>query len=228
MRKELAENGLEAASKLGASYADIRFVDGERRQVSTKDGKPSGISYSSESGFGVRVIVNNGWGFAGSYKVSREDVNRVVEQAVKIAKASSKIAKDPIKLAPVKIVEDKYTSDFKIDPMTVPLEEILELLLDADLRPQCDFEHPGGCLPHLHGARRSIGPDLCPRRHRQRERPRPHPRRGRGHREQPTAPFRRGTRSGTGHAKRGRPRRDRQYRSRRRHPDELPLEADRR
>jgi TldD protein len=132
MRKELAENGLEAASKLGASYADIRFVDGERRQVSTKDGKPSGISYSSESGFGVRVIVNNGWGFAGSYKVSREDVNRVVEQAVKIAKASSKITKDPIKLAPVKIVEDKYTSDFKIDPMTVPLEEILELLLDAD------------------------------------------------------------------------------------------------
>ena len=132
MRKELAENGLEMASNLGASYADIRFVDGSSRQVSTKDGKPSGISYSSESGFGVRVIVNNGWCFAGSYKVSKDNITRTIEQAVKIAKASASIQKDPIVLAPVKIVEDKYESAVTVDPMEVPLEEILGLLIDAD------------------------------------------------------------------------------------------------
>lgn len=132
MRMKFAEFGLETASNLGASYADIRFVNGSSRQVSTKNGKPSGISSSSESGFGVRVIVNNGWGFAGSYKVSKDNVIQTVERAVKIAKSSAFLQKEPINLAPVKIVEDTYQTSFKIDPMEVPIEDILELLIDAD------------------------------------------------------------------------------------------------
>jgi predicted Zn-dependent protease len=60
MRKELAEFGLETASKLGASYADIRFLDGEQRLVSVKNGKPDHVSHTSESGYGVRLIVGTG------------------------------------------------------------------------------------------------------------------------------------------------------------------------
>ncbi|UCD44768.1 MAG: TldD/PmbA family protein [Candidatus Bathyarchaeota archaeon] len=132
MRMELAEFGLETASKLGASYADIRFLDGEQRLVSVKNGKPDHVSHTLESGYGVRLIVGTGWGFAGSYSVSKEGVEATVEKAVKIAKASSTVSKDPIELAPTKVVEDKYASDVKIDPFTVPLEETLDLLIAAD------------------------------------------------------------------------------------------------
>lgn len=132
MRKELAEFGLDIADKLGATYADVKFVDGEQRLVSVKDGKPDNISHTSSSGYGVRVIVDNGWGFAGSYGVPENDLEATVEKAVKIAKASAAAAKEPIKLAPTKIVEEEYSSDYKIDPFTVPLEEQLELLLSAD------------------------------------------------------------------------------------------------
>lgn len=132
MRKELAEFGLETASRLGASYADIRFLDGEQRLVSVKNGKPDHVSHTSESGYGVRLIVGTGWGFAGSYSVSKENVEATVEKAVKIAKASATVSKDPIKLAPMKVVEDKYESDVKIDPFSVPLKETLDLLISAD------------------------------------------------------------------------------------------------
>jgi TldD protein len=132
MRKELADFGLETAAKLGASYADLRFVDGVRRLVSIRNGKPDVISHTSESGYGVRLIVDNGWGFVGSNSVSRDGVKEAVEQAVKIARASARTTREEIELAPTKVVEDRYESDVKIDPMTVPLEEILELLTSAD------------------------------------------------------------------------------------------------
>jgi len=132
MIKKLAELGLETADKLGTTYADIRFVDGEQRLVSVKNGKPDHISHTSKSGYGVRVIVDNGWGFTGSSKISEKDLIVNVEKAVKIAKASAMAAKKPIKLVPTKIVEDKYTSNYKIDPFTVPLEEQLDMLLSAD------------------------------------------------------------------------------------------------
>ena len=132
MRKELAEFALEHASKLGASYADIRFVDGERRLVSIKNGKPDVISHTSEAGYGVRVIVDNGWGFTGSNRDSKEDVTEAIERAIKLGRASAKTSKGKIELAPIKTVEDSYESDVKKDPMKVPLEDILDSLVTAD------------------------------------------------------------------------------------------------
>jgi TldD protein len=132
MRKELADFGLDTAASLGASYADVRFVDGEQRLVSVRNGRPDRISHTSESGYGVRVIVDNGWGFAGSYGPSKEDVKETVEKAVKLAKASSTTAKGAVTLAPTKVVDDRFESSIKVDPLTVPLEDVLELLISAD------------------------------------------------------------------------------------------------
>lgn len=43
MEEELADYGLEIASKLGATYADIRFVENERRTVSVSNGRLRGF-----------------------------------------------------------------------------------------------------------------------------------------------------------------------------------------
>ena len=132
MKLELCELGLETASKLGASYADVRFVDKQDSNVGMKNGKPDSIQLTSESGFGVRVIVDNGWGFAGSFVVSKKEMQNTVKKAVKIAKASAKLAKEPVVLAPVKIYKTNFSSKYKIDPFNVPIEEQLALLKEAD------------------------------------------------------------------------------------------------
>lgn len=132
MREDFAELALERASELGARYSDIRFVDGERRLVSVKNGKPEKVTHTSESGFGVRLLINNGWGFAGTYKISEDSVKEMVERAAKVARSSSRVSDRKIELTPVRTVEDTHESDVKIDPLEVPVEEILELLVDGD------------------------------------------------------------------------------------------------
>lgn len=132
LSEELAELGLGVASKLGATYADTRFVDNERRSVGVRDGKPERLSHSTGSGFGVRVIAKGGWGFAGSRDITADEVKRTVELAVKIAGASALTAKGEVKLADTPMSKGSYETPVKKDPMKVPLEEILDLLISAD------------------------------------------------------------------------------------------------
>ena len=132
MKTELAELGLEYASKLGASYADVRFVDGDDRRIGIKNGKPDNVSHTAQTGVGVRVIVNNGWGFAGSNVTDEKSLKETIEKAVKLAKASALMAKEPVKLVPIKTHVDTWKSDCKINPFDIPMEDLLELLTDAD------------------------------------------------------------------------------------------------
>jgi TldD protein len=132
MEEELADYGLEIASKLGATYADIRFVENERRTVSVSNGRPERLSHSLGSGFGVRTIANGGWGFAGSREISKNSVKKTVELAIKVAKATALKAKGEVKLTKTPVVKGTYESDVKKDPLKVPLENVLDLLIAAD------------------------------------------------------------------------------------------------
>ena len=55
--KHLAEQVLDAASRRGVSYADVRVVEHRDRHVSTKNGKMGTVSASESVGAGVRVLV---------------------------------------------------------------------------------------------------------------------------------------------------------------------------
>jgi len=128
----MAKMGLKKASELGATYADIRFVDDDRLRVLVKDGKPEDVSSTSGKGFGVRVIVNGAWGFSGSRNMTEDEVKATVENAVRVAKGSALRKKKNVKLAPVKAVQGKYSTKVQIDPLEHPLEDILDLLLAAE------------------------------------------------------------------------------------------------
>lgn len=132
MFEELAEASLKLASELGATYADIRFVRDERRRIGVRDGSPERLFHSIGSGFGVRVIVEGSWGFAGSREITTDSMKKTVELAVKIARSSALKSKGEVKLADTPVVEDTYETNVKKDPLKVPLDEILDLLISAD------------------------------------------------------------------------------------------------
>lgn len=131
--KELTALALERARKLGATYADVRVVDKRQESVRTKNGNVESMGSSRSRGFGVRVLYDGAWGFSSSSTVSPPEIERVAAEAVAIAKASAtaKRGKD-IVLAPVNPVVGKWESKYRIDPFTVPAEEKIKLLLDAD------------------------------------------------------------------------------------------------
>ncbi len=118
------------AADLGASYADARFIDRSSELVSVWSGKIEELLNLSSRGFGVRVIVDGAWGFAGSSDLSRGE--EVVAQAVTIARVSAKVRKAPVSLAPVAVARTCWNTPIQIDPRNVSLPERVALLMAAD------------------------------------------------------------------------------------------------
>ncbi|MEA2071316.1 MAG: TldD/PmbA family protein [Asgard group archaeon] len=132
--RDLTQLALETCTKEGASYADIRIVTIKDETISVKKGNIQTLNQTTEQGFGVRTIANGGMGFAGSFDINKEEIKRVAKLAVRIAKASGATRKSPIKLVDIEIVEDTYKTPIKKDPFAVPLEEKLDVLVEADKR----------------------------------------------------------------------------------------------
>src|SRR5262245_27221037 len=130
--KDLIDDALNIAKLKWARYADIRIIDRREQVVSVKNGNVDGIGDQNSQGFGVRVLVNNSWGFASSAYLNKAEIERVTALAVQIANASSAVPGERIDLGdPVKPL-GSYTTPVEVDPFTVSLEEKLDLLFAAD------------------------------------------------------------------------------------------------
>jgi TldD protein len=136
--KTLADIALNAARRLGASYADIRICRYRSHNVSVRTSPDRsgtvntvpGVSHSESYGFGIRVIAKGTWGFAASHRVEKDEIARVAAEAVQVAKANSIVRKTPVQLAPVPIYKDAtWRTPLKKDPFDVPIKEKLDFLI---------------------------------------------------------------------------------------------------
>jgi TldD protein len=134
--KDVAEWGLSAAAQPGVSYADTRVIAQRGRALTTKNGKVGSVSESESTGVNVRVIADGAWGFAASAALSRDAVEATALQAVEIARASARVKREDVRLAPEKPVVAEWATPYRIDPFSVSIEEQINLLLkvDAELR----------------------------------------------------------------------------------------------
>ena len=136
--KDLAQNALDAATRRGVSYADVRIIEEQDRHVSTKNGKIGDVSSSSSLGLGVRVLDNGCWGFAATDDLSSEGIESTAALAVEIARASAVAKKRDVILAPEQSYVADWISPCRIDPFAISVDQNLALLLeiDAELRRQ--------------------------------------------------------------------------------------------
>jgi TldD protein len=130
--KQIAEWALDLAHQRGATYADARVVDDRSRALATKNGKVGSASDSESQGIGIRVIVAGSWGFASSDDLSRRGVEAAAARAVEIAKASSRVKQESVRLAPEKPATAEWTTPHRIDPFSTSVEQNLDLLLKVD------------------------------------------------------------------------------------------------
>src|SRR5262245_40706225 len=130
--KELIDHALNIAKLKWVRYADIRIIDRREQTVSVKNGNVDGIGDQDSQGFGVRVVVNNSWGFASSSYLNKPEIERVTALAIQIAHSSGVVPSERIVLGdPVKAI-GKYTTPLKVDPFSVSLEDKLDLLFRSD------------------------------------------------------------------------------------------------
>lgn len=132
-KKMLADVALNTAKSLGATYADARIGRYLNQYVFTREEKVQNVVNTETFGIGIRVIANGTWGFASTNNVSDDGIKKATEQAVAIAKANSRIQKDPVKLAPVQAHgEVSWKTPIKKDFKSIPVSEKVELLLTAN------------------------------------------------------------------------------------------------
>ena len=130
--RDIVESALLSAKRAGASYVDIRVLEREEEDISTKNGSVDALKRSYTKGFGIRVIANGAWGFSSSFKLTPEEAERVAEEAVEIAKASSITKIDAVSLAEIEIFQDKVPQNVKVDPFEVPISKKIGILLESD------------------------------------------------------------------------------------------------
>lgn len=134
--REYTDRALNTAQNQGATYADVRIVRRHSEEMSAKNGIVDGLLQDESYGFGIRVIADGAFGFAASSTVTPEEIDRVAAQAVSIAKASGRVGKGAVVLAPVKAIQDRYETPIERDPFSVSLDEKLDYLLRAHTEAQ--------------------------------------------------------------------------------------------
>ncbi|MFH1008777.1 MAG: TldD/PmbA family protein [Candidatus Latescibacterota bacterium] len=127
--KDLCMLALDTAQSLGASYADIRIIETRREGIETKNEQVASTRRAEDLGFGIRVIANGSWGFAASFQVTREGIERMAAQAVAIARASARVHHEAVRLAPEPAHVDIWKTPVCRDPFDVPAQEKIDLLL---------------------------------------------------------------------------------------------------
>ncbi|MGA2965771.1 MAG: TldD/PmbA family protein [Terriglobales bacterium] len=134
--KTAAELALDTASARGATYADARVVAVRNRSLTTKNGLVGHASESESLGIGVRAIAEGAWGFAASADLNPTAVDAAAARAVEIARASARVKREDVRLAPEPAAVAEWTTPYKVDPFTTSVERNLDLLLkiDAELR----------------------------------------------------------------------------------------------
>ncbi|MGA3194824.1 MAG: TldD/PmbA family protein [Terriglobales bacterium] len=130
--RDIAQLALDTATARGASYADARVVAIRNRSLATKNGRVGHASESDSLGIGIRAIANGAWGFAATADLGRDAVVVAAARAVEIAKASARVKREDVRLAPEPAAVAEWTTPHRVDPFSTSVEQNIALLVRAD------------------------------------------------------------------------------------------------
>src|SRR5918996_5824009 len=133
---DVARQAVDASRAAGADYADARWISEETETLSVRNQEMEGIDRSRSEGIGIRVLAGGYWGFAATARTDGEDLERAARTAVEIARAASRLPREPVRLSEVEPVTATWETHLQEDPFTVSLEEKVSLLMEASRRMQ--------------------------------------------------------------------------------------------
>jgi len=128
---ELAEIALNRIRAAGADYSDIRVQASTTQTIEGEDRRIASIRDAEDKGFGIRVLYHGGWGFAASSILSLEEVPRVADLAMDIARGSASLAREKVILVEEPVHRDRVVTVHRIDPFAVSLEQKTALLCEV-------------------------------------------------------------------------------------------------
>lgn len=132
--EDVIEKIVETATKLGASYADVRFDKIQSTRIQIRNKEVTSFRTLFEQGAGLKVLVDGAWGFTMSSDL--EKLASSVGKAVKLARRSASHRTERIKVEE----QRRFKSDVEWKPKkshdTVSIEDKLEFALEVNKRPR--------------------------------------------------------------------------------------------
>ncbi len=127
---DLTDFAVDYAMKKGASYAEARYEHQEQQNLILKNGVLDALYVGEDRGIGVRVLANGALGFAATNLRAKSDVRGIVDDAIKIAKASRR--KTKITFAHEDAIETSWSVPEERKLADVPVEEKIAELGSVD------------------------------------------------------------------------------------------------
>src|ERR1700740_331127 len=116
-RHELADAALSAATRAGASHADLRVHRMSTEISQFRDGELETAVISREVGLAVRVIVDGTWGFASHADLAPSVAAETARRAVHVATTLAALNTERLELAPEPVYADAtWVSPYRVDP----------------------------------------------------------------------------------------------------------------
>jgi len=130
LEKDIVDYCLEYARSKKIEYAEARGVDTNVENMVLKNGLLDAYAVTIDSGLCVRILADGGLGFASSNKWTKQEAEKIVNIAYKLAKNSKR--KDKIKFAEEKAVKTKWDVKQKKKIEDTPPEDKIKRLLEVD------------------------------------------------------------------------------------------------
>ncbi len=127
--EDLMDKAIQHALKIGAEFAEVKGEDTVTRNIEAVNKEIRTVSEIHNIGIGVRTFYGKGNGFSFSNMLDEENVSRAVDTALKIARATTKKTLIKLKLADVKPIRDKKSTNVNKHPQKIPLDEKKDLCL---------------------------------------------------------------------------------------------------
>jgi len=135
--KEIAEYALSYAQERPLDYAEVRLEMNNRDTVSFLNGKLhigslpielTADAFSRMFGINIRILVDGGMAMSSTNNISKSSIKVAVDNAYKAAKRNAHQRKKPLKMSREKSYETEWSSNFKVNPMDISLEERINFL----------------------------------------------------------------------------------------------------
>lgn len=128
----LAQAAVGHAERLGASYADARFVTVEQEDLALHNGELDKSHLDHQMGIGVRVLVDGAWGFAAVAGDDDSTLEELATRATDAARAFAKARRRPVELAPEELASGEWKTPVVEDPFELSLADKVDFLMGVD------------------------------------------------------------------------------------------------
>ncbi len=131
--RAVALAAVEHARRIGARYAECRYMNLERERLVARDERVEAVSSSFSEGFGVRVLAEAhgraSWGFSCTSGLDEASLCAAIDRATAIARSSARLSGDSSFFEPKPPQRGRYSTPLEKDPFRVSLEEKVAFLL---------------------------------------------------------------------------------------------------